>query len=228
MLSLGWLWRGPRLLATATSDEGTWIASLVGSGGLLAVNSGPPAELDVIGRDLRRIASGGGARNAQVANAGRIAVLSFDGTIRIYSAAGKLLLRMKPTLVGRDEGFNGNAVALSGGDLLVLTRARRLEDYSSYSGARLRSWRVRAGATNLAATEGLAAYAEYPPGPETCCASFKVHVVRLSTGQDVVVGTGAFFTAQRDVVLGPSGLVYLKNRRTLVFIPLSRVWAAVS
>ena len=57
---------------------------------------------------------------------------------------------------------------------------------------------------------------------------YKVHVVGLATGKDVVVATGKWFTDQRDVVLGSAGLVYLRDRQTLVYIPLSRVLAAVS
>ena len=127
-----------------------------------------------------------------------------------------------------DWDFDGNAVALRGDDLFVLTRTRTLEAYSTHSGRRLHSWPVRKGATNLAVGPGLVAYAEFPSGPAACCTRYKVHVVRLATGKDVVLAAGTDFTGQRNVALGPAGLVYLKDPRTLVFVPLSRVRAAVS
>jgi hypothetical protein len=204
---------------------------------VLAVNRGATNDagvdtrsgLDLIGQKrLRRVVSGPKAINAEAVDSGRIAVLHPNRTVGIYSARGRLLLSVKPP-VTQDELLNGDAVALHGDYLLVLTRARRLAVYNVHSGARLHSWPVHRGATNLAAGAGIAAYAEYPPGPDAGGgAPYKVHVVRLATGKDVVFGAGKWFTADRDIGLGSAGLVYLKNRRTLVFIPLSRVWAAVS
>jgi hypothetical protein len=234
----------PRRLASSSCDGdldtgepcvGTWITNIVGSGGVLAVNRGVTndrgvdtrSDLDLLGsRSLRKIASGAKAIYAQAADAGRIAVLRPSGTIGVYSAAGKLLLQVTPSSVA-DQELAG-AVALGGKYLLVLTTAKTLEVYNAHSGRRLHSLPVRKGATNLTVGQGLAAYAEYPPGPSAVGTPYKVHVVRLATGKDVVLGTGTYFTGQRDVALGPAGLVYLKDPRTLVFVPLSRVRAAAS
>jgi hypothetical protein len=237
--------RKPRQLASASCDGnldagdpcvGTWISSLVGSDGLLAVNRGATnargietrSALDLIGPTrLRRVASGTKASFAQGTDSGRVAVLRPNGTIAIYSAAGKLLLQVKPASVA-DQQIDGDSVALKGRYLLVLSRARRLEVYSTHSGTHLHSLRVRKGATNLAAVPGLVAYAEFPRGASACCSGYKVHVVRLATGKDAVLGTGTWFNVGRNVALGRAGLAYLKDRRTVVFVPLSRVWAAVS
>ena len=233
--------RKPHRLATASCNGdldtggpcvGTWISSLVGSGSLLAVNRGATNEhgdnmrsgLDEIGqRGLRRIVSGAKATYAQAADSGRIAVLRANGTIGVYGGGGKFLLQVRPSSVA-DEQLDGDAIELRGHYLVVVTRTRRLEVYNSYSGARLHSWPVGKGATNLAADAGIAAYAASAGG----AMPYKVHVVGLATGKDVVLGTGKWFTDQRDVVLGSAGLVYLRDRQTLVYIPLSRVLAAVS
>ena len=234
----------PRELATTSCNNGnadtgepcggTSIESLVGSGNLLAVNRGATnrkgvdtsSSLDVIGANgLRQVASGGKARWAEAADSGHVAVLRENGTVGIYSAQGRLLGVVKPRSVASEffSGY-GDSLALDENDLLVITKKRTLDVYDWHSGARLYSWPVRRGATNLSASAGLAAYAEAHAlgGP------YKLHVVRLATGKDVTLGTGTWFTGERDVVLGSDGLVYLKNRRTLLNIPLDRALAAVS
>jgi hypothetical protein len=206
---------------------GNWIGHLVGSGSLLGVNRWSTnangivtrSELDLIGpKGLRRIVLGAKAIFAQSADSGRIAVLRADGTVGIYDAAGKPLLEVAPT--------SAKEIALRGNDLLVLTKTRTLEIYDSHSGAFLRSWPVPAGAATLDAYAGLAAYANLP---QFSGQRFKVHVLQLRTGKDVVVGTGTDVGRPRRVVqLESPGLVYAKNSRTLVFIPRGRLLAAVS
>jgi hypothetical protein len=219
---------------------GDSFGGLVGSGKLLAVNvrtqdakgATVASELDVIaGKRLRRVVSGPRGISAQAADAGRIAVLRKNATVGIYSAAGKFLLKVKPSSVARDEGFDGNAIALQGDYLLVLTATRRLEVYNSHSGALLHRWLVRKNATNLRAHAGVAAYAELPTGPGGL---YKVHIVRLATGKDVVLGKANEFLP-RSMEMGSAGLVYVKNQYarlgkeiTLVFVPLRHVLAAVS
>jgi hypothetical protein len=169
------------------------------------------------------------------ADSGRIAVLRDEGTVGVYSAAGKLLSQVKPSSV-LPENFDGNAVALQGGHLLVLTATRRLEVYDARSGARVHSWPVRKGATNLAERAGAAVYAECGAFPAGGCATYKVHAVGLTTGKDVVIGTGKTFLPTRNLVVSRAGLVYVnapvprlnQGPRTLMFVPLSRVLTAVS
>jgi hypothetical protein len=242
----------PRHLASAMQQGdasngdlvGPWIGNLVGSGDLLAVNRqttdakgvATRAELDVIGsKGLRPIVSGPNVLNAMAADSGRIAVLRDEGTVGVYSAAGKLLSQVKPSSV-LPENFDGNAVALQGGHLLVLTATRRLEVYDARSGARVHSWPVRKGATNLAERAGAAVYAECGAFPAGGCATYKVHAVGLTTGKDVVIGTGKTFLPTRNLVVSRAGLVYVnapvprlnQGPRTLMFVPLSRVLTAVS
>jgi hypothetical protein len=206
-------------------QAGNWIGQLVGSGNLIAVNRWSTngqggvkhSELDLLGATgLRRVVLGPKAIFAQSADAGRIAVLRADGTIGIYDAGGKLRLEVAPK--------PAKEVALRGNDLLVLTKTRTLEIYDSRSGALLRSWPVPRGAATLDAYAGLAAYADHPVYSGQ---RFRVHVLQLTTGKDVVVGTGTYAgRPRRDVQLEAPGLVYAKNFRTLVFIPRGRLLAA--
>jgi hypothetical protein len=208
-------------------QEGTWIGHLVGSGKLLAVNRWSTnkqgivkrSELDLVGaKGLRRMDLGGKAIFAQSADSGRIAVLRADGTVGIYDASGKLLREVAPK--------SAKEIALRGSDLLVLTKTRTLEIYDSRSGAHLRSWPLPARAATVDAYAGLAVYADHP---EFSGQRSKVHVLKLATGKDVVVGTGTYEgRPRRDVQLDAPGLVYVKNSRTLVFIPLGRLLAAAS
>jgi hypothetical protein len=207
-------------------QEGSWIGHLVGSGNLIAVNRWSTdakgmvkrSELDLVGGNgLRRVGSGAKAIFAESVDSGRIAVLRADGTVGIYDASGKLLLEVAPS--------SAKEVALRGNDLLILTKTRSLEIYDSRSGALRRSWPVPRGAATLDAYAGLAAYADHPvySGQRS-----RVHVLQLTTGKDVVVGTGIYEGPRRDVQLEAPGLVYAKNPRTLVFIPRGRLLAAVA
>ena len=58
---------------------------------------------------------------------------------------------------------------------------------------------------------------------------FRAHVLQLTTGKDVIVGTGTYEDRpRRDVQLEAPGLVYAMNLHTIVFIPRGRLLAAVS
>jgi hypothetical protein len=238
----------PRLLARAHSEGevgaeelgGAFIGPVVGSDTLLAVNrwSGTViggmitmtrSGLDLIGaRGLRRVVAGEKATFAQSADSGRVAVLRRDETVGVYSASGKLLLQVKPSSVADEENVGGDAIALQGDCVLVLTKTRTLEIYNSHSGAFLRSWPVAKGATNLDVHARLAAYAEFPRGPGTGSGSpYKVHVLRIATGKDAVLGRGRFVLS-RNIDFEAPGLVYVRDARSLVFVPLRRVLGAVS
>lgn len=225
----------PRERQLAASDRygdievqtGTWIGHLVGSGNLIALNRWSTdakgmvkrSELDLVDANgLRRVGLGAKAIFAESVDSGRISVLRADGTVGIYDASGKLLLEVKPS--------SAKEIALRGNNLLVLTKTRTLEIYDSRSGALLRSWPVPIGAATLDAYGGLAAYADHPVYSGK---RFRVHVLQLTTGKDVVVGTGTYEgRPRRDVQLEAPGLVYAKNLRTIVFIPRGRLLAAVS
>lgn len=201
--------------------KGTWIGNLVGSGNLLAVNrwstDGTGAVtrsgLDVIvGKGLRRVVSSREAMLAQAADSGRIAVLRPGSSVDIYNANGKRLRKVEPS--------SATAIALRGDFLLVLTETQTLEIYNARSGAYLRSWPVPARAAHLDAYAGVAVYVAYTG------VHFKVHVLHLATGKDVVLATGRWFL-RRSVELESAGLLYARDRHNLVFVPLRRVLAAV-
>jgi hypothetical protein len=205
---------------------GNWIGNLIGSGDILALNrwttneSGvvTKSELDVIGAGgLRRVASGLNTFGAQAVDSGRIAVLRSDGAVAIYGAAGRLLLRITPS--------PAKEIALRGDRLLVLSKAKTLELYDSRSGEYLRSWPVPEGAGSLDSYGGVAIYANSP----RYWGNYTVHALRLASGKDVVLASGAMgIRGFRSAFLEASGVVYEPTGRTLVFIPFKRVAAAVS
>jgi hypothetical protein len=205
---------------------GGWIANLVGSGNLLAVNrwstdkSGAVTRsgIDVIdGNRLRRVVSSGKPILAQAVDSGRIAVLYGDGGVELYSVKGKRLLKLKPT--------TPTEIALRGDYLLVLTESRTVEIYHAQTGAYLRSWPTAGQRPSaLDAYAGVGTYVAYPPGT---LRSFDVHALNLKTGKDVVVASGGY-QLRRSAELEPAGLLYARDRRNLVFIPFKRMLAAVS
>jgi len=243
----------PRHLASAMQEgdvgqgvlAGLWIGNLVGSGNLLAVNLATTdangvetkSELDVIGsKRLHRIVSGPKRTPPwpQTPDGSRCcATTAPSGSI---APPESFSWRSSPAQFSRARNFDGNVVALQGDHLLVLTATRRLEVYDSRSGAVVHSWPVRKGATNLAERAGVGVYAECPAYPVGNCATYKVHVVGLATGKDVVIGRGKTFLPTRNIVVQRPGLVYVnapvprlrRGPRTLVFVPLKRVLAAVS
>jgi hypothetical protein len=220
---------------------GDWIDGLVGSGKVLAVSrwsvdpngtflKGGLYRLGTAG--LKRVVAGQNGIIAWAADAGRIAVLrplgksarfpavAYQGsTVGIYSAAGRLLRSVRPS--------SAREVAVSGNTLLVLTQIPRLEVYNLRTGTRLHSWKVPHGATNLDTYAGVAVYADHPRGPSVCCDPFKVHVLQLTTGKDVIVGRGTFWSGQGLEIEEP-GLVYKHDPHTFVFLPLKRVLAALA
>lgn len=236
---------------------GRWIAGAVGSGKTLAVGTWWSARdgtctgqrLNLITpTGLSTIAVGPGAIMSESSDSGRIAVLRSQdtwpifgsaaglesrATVGIYSTSGKLLRELTPS--------PGEAIALSGDRLVVLTQARTLEVYSWKSGALVQTWPVIASArplhqvSHVAVYGQLAVYSTYSAG-----STRKLHVLRLTTGKDVVLttagGTGYY---ESDAAIGPRGLVYLANyhehgrlsepmRGKLVFVPLAQVLRAVS
>lgn len=215
--------------------RGEHLGNLVGSGALLVINDwwsrGHRAvlrpELDLVHhRRLRPIVSGPSAFAAQAVAAGRVAALGADGRVRISNGRGRLLRTLR---VGPIKAFTwrGDAVALGRDRLLVLTTHRRLDVYDSRTGAHLHSWAVPAGATNLDVWGGVAVYADFPPGLGRSGGPYALHALGLATGKDLVLDRGQF-ELLRNLELGPEGLVYVKGTRTLVFVPLARVQAAVA
>jgi hypothetical protein len=238
---------GKRLVASAfrtdgyTDDgvemwDGNWLTGLVGSGKLLAVSrwttthnvvSNPRLSvIDPKTRRLRTIASGEGSVVSAASDAGRIAALRSDGTVGVYSSAGRLLLQVHPS--------SAKELAFGGGRLVVLTQTRTLEVYDSGNGALLHTWpvhtsRARQEAGHLRAYGRIGVYSV-----DWRVTLQRLHIVDLATGTEHVLAA-----AQRpwasDAAVGPLGLVYgvntnrfgahPKHTGTLVFLPTARVLA---
>jgi hypothetical protein len=210
------------------SCAGKWLGGLVGSGNLIAANrwttdatGGVTAgELDLLsGTQLKRIATGANTVQAAVADGKQVAVLPADGSVALYSTAGKPLLKV-------DTPPNTVAVALQGKSLVVATKTRQLELYDAQTGALRRT--LSAGGSkqprNLDVQGNIAIY--------TTGTSGELHAVNLSSGKDRTFAEphGGVYLAQMDA----AGLVYTDNgygrnfgKGTLVFVPLTRLEAAV-
>ena len=141
------------------------------------------------------------------ADAGRVAVLRGDGSVEVFGIAGQPLETVTPP--------PARAIALSGGLLAVLTKDRTVAVYDRTDGTLLSTWPVAAGGTSIDASHGVAVYV----------AANHVHLLDLSTGDDVTVATPAraqVSGARIDV----AGLLYGYDTRTegkLAFVPFSSV-----
>jgi hypothetical protein len=224
-------------------SPGKWISGLVGSGNMLAVNRWTQLDggqivsggLDLVGpRGLTRIARGPTTVLAKSADAGRIAVLRSDGTLGIYSTAGRLLLSVTPSPAQK--------IALHGKYLVVLTKTRTLEVYDSHTGSLLKTLPVRGNVKgepgNLDVQGSIAVYTVSIHWSRVV--KPEVRVVNLKTGKDKLLarmeGRGVFGGVFAQIE--QPGLVYASNvgnRPTrgsttgrLVFVPFARAAAAVS
>jgi hypothetical protein len=203
--------------------RGTWIGGLVGDGDLLAVNvwvtgasgSAERASLRRVRVGLTSIAKGLPTLVARSADRGRIATLGPSETVNIYSAAGLLLRTVKPS--------SAREIALRKDYLVVLTKQRSVEVFNANTGGTVKALPVAAGAAHLDVHTGIAAYA----------AGRTVHVLRLTTGKDVVIAKAP--RAIRMVQIEAPGLVYAYNTvrgakevGNLAFVRMARLIAAVS
>jgi hypothetical protein len=207
---------------------GQWLGGLVGSESLIAVNrwttDGTGAvtagQLDVLsGTKLKRVAIGANTVQAATADGGRVAVLRVDGTVALYSAAGKLLLTVHTPP-------NTEAVALRGKKLMVATKTGQLELYNASTGSLRKTLTARSNRQprNLDVQGNIAIYTTGSAGV--------LHAVNLSSGKDRVIAErhGGILLAYIDA----AGLAYAGNgfgtnygKGTLVFMPFSLVKAAV-
>jgi hypothetical protein len=213
---------------SGSNCAGQWLGGLVGSGELIAANrwttdgngSVTAGELDVLnGTKLKRIATGANTVQASVADAGRIGVLRGDGSVALYSAAGKLLLSVNPS--------DAEAIALRGQDLIVGTKTQQLQLYNARTGSLRRTFSTRSTKPprNLDVQGNIAIYTTGSAGV--------LHALNLSSGKDSVIAErhGGVLFAHMD----SAGLVYAGNgsgtnygKGTVVFVPMARVKAAVS
>jgi len=207
---------------------GKWLGGLVGSGNLIAVNrwttdatnTVTAGQLNLLsGTKLKQIAAGANTVQAAVADGGRVAVLRLDGSVALYSAAGKLLLTVNPP--------EATAVALRGKKLLVATKTRQLELYNARTGTLQKAFSVRGirQPRNVDVQGNVAIYTTGSAGV--------LHALNLSSGRDSVIAEphGGVQLAHIDT----AGLVYAANgfgtnygKATLVVLPFAKVAAAVS
>jgi hypothetical protein len=204
---------------------GKWLGGVVGSGSLIAANrwttdatgAVTAGELDLLsGTRLKQIATGVNTVQAAVADAGRIAVLRADGTVGLYSTAGKLLLTV-------NTPPNTTAIALGGKSLVAVTRSRQLLLYNAHTGSLRKTLSVHGvnQPRNLDLQGDIAIYS----------VGSALHAVNLSSGKDRVVEElrGGSLLAQIDV----AGLVYAsvrnayRNGTKLAFVPFTQIAAAV-
>lgn len=201
---------------------GQWLGGLVGSGSLLAVNrwttDGAGAVTDgglyaLNATKMKQIAAGSNTVEAESVDRGRVVVQRSDGTVGMYSSSGDLLRTVAPS--------SAAAAALSGHNLVVLTRARTLELYYAPSGSRSMTFFLPGSQTprNLDVQGEIAIYS----------VGGSVHALDLGSRKDRVIGTlgGGIGFAR----ISSAGVVYSNNRLaakgTLVFVPLRRVAAAL-
>jgi hypothetical protein len=232
---------------------GGWMAGLVGTGNVLAVNTwrtskGMPSAQDlnvVTPKGLSPIASGPGSIVAESADAGRIAALRStvawpndsqmpvgpEPTVGIYSVDGTLLDEF--ALNPPDRSTVGLQIALSG-KLLVALRSElyepsgpstvTLEVYDSTTGQLLRQWPVAIAQYTGEVRFDISGHLAAVEGP------YRLHLVDLDTGKDVAIAPSS--RTDCPPAIGPRGLVYSLNPHynrpgKLVFVPMSRLLAAV-
>lgn len=207
----------------ANHCAGPWLGGLVGAGKLIALNrwrtDGNGAitdgQLDALsGSKLQKIATGADTVLASSVDRGRVAVLRADGTVTMYPHGIQESLTPSSAL----------SVALSGHALVVLTKTRTLELNYAPSMSLSRRCPVHGAGTpgNLDVQGTIAVYS----------VGHSVHAQDLGSCKDRVVGTlpNRIAFARID----SAGLAYAANgtrtsfgKGTLVFVPLTRVKAAV-
>lgn len=206
--------RSDRMGPDLDTLTGTEIGGLVSDGSRISystwtVKSGSTVTAGALRRipAAASLASDPAAVVSASADAGRVAVLRGDGSVEVFGIAGQALETVSPP--------SARAIALTGGLLAVLTKDRTVAVYDRTAGTLLYTWPVAAGGTSIDASQGVAVYV----------ASNHVHLLDLSTGDDVTVITPAraqISGARIDV----AGLLYGYDTRTegkIAFVPFSSI-----
>lgn len=205
--------------------DGQWIGGLGGDGNLVAVStwttkgdSRTKGALRIIGAaGLRTIATGAPATISSSVSAGRIAVVRGDGTVALYSSAGRLL-HVYPTDHARDA-------ALTQHRLLALTSTGLQVFDTGPAGKLIATWKAPINAVGLDADGDLAVYTQYCKYVDQC--GRNLYAVRISTGKTVLITR-----APTDILwpqIEPAGVLYAYNttKGTLVLRSLAQVEAAL-
>jgi hypothetical protein len=220
------------------SLTGSWLAGLVGDGGLVRYGRWKTSGATTSGARLR---SPGGLWgllpfatgtfvSPQAEDSGQIAALVGDGRIAVLGTNGalhKLFTPARPIAAlkctGRVYGPTSGYLGLRVDRIAFLTTAKTLDVYST-AGAPVHSYPVPAAAANGC----LASHVDTYYGYALYAAGKALHVVKLATGKDRVLATatGTLGPFQVDA----PGAVYATrsgNASTLHFVPLARLKALV-
>ena len=161
--------------------DGGYFSGLVGGGVLaldrLTLRGGviTQSSLDTVSEGhLTEVASGRAALFAETADAGRVATVGEDGTIRIYSSTGRILTTVA------SQALLPRSIALSGATLAAIGRGNTLAVYSAGTGKLERRIGLAVGADNLAVSGDRAAYV---------ARNRTVHMLDLRTGRDTRITT---------------------------------------
>ena len=229
---------------------GPWIGGVVASGNRILVNrwrtnsSGAITHSGLYALDGTRfkpVATGPGTVEAVAADAKHIAVLHPDGSIGLYSAAGKPRSSVTPKAKAEE-------IALSGRNLVVLEPKGQLALYDATSGSLRKNFTLRGhpellwqGANfcrvqcNIAVKGNIAVYSTpVRSNARQVITESAVRALNLSNGRDHSIGR---LPGQINLTrINSAGLVYTNNNWTekhgyqnkLVFVPFKQVAATVS
>lgn len=206
------------------SCAGPWLGGLVGSGNVIALDrwttdsqgNVTSAGLDVLnGTKLKAIATGTPTVQAVSSDAGREAVLHSDESVAVYSHSGDVLMTLPPA--------TAQEAALSGNNLVVVTKTRQLQVYDVRRGSLEKTLATHGtGLHNLDVQGNIAIYTT----------GKSVRAANLSSGKTRAVGTLGNRVAFARI--SNAGLAYAANgtrkafgTSTLVFVPMARLKAAV-
>lgn len=225
---------------------GPWISGVVASGNRILVNRWRTNSTGSIthaglyalnGTRFTPVATGAGTVRAVAADPKHVAVLHPDGTIGLYSTAGKPQAEVTPSA-------QAERVALSGHNLVVLEPHGKLALYGTRTGSLRKTFTLHGNPDlllgqalavqgNIAVYSTPARFSKNTDG-ESIVSESAIRALNLSNGKDRSVGR---LPGQINLTrINSIGLVYTNNNWTdkngyenkLVFVPFKQVAAAVS
>jgi len=204
---------------------GAWLGGLVGAGSTIAFNRwtsdavghvGSGGLYTVNGTQTPPMATGTDTVQAVSEDGGRVAVLRSDGSVAVYAKSGSVQATVNPPIP--------LAAALSGKNLVVLSKGRKIELYNAQTGAlqKTLSTHGKGGPVNLDVQGNIAIYSS----------NSSVRAVNLSSGKDRAVGSlpNRIAFARIDgagLAYAAGGVRANYGKSTLVFKPMASITAAV-
>jgi len=194
---------GPHLSLAGIAAHGTTLAFAL----VNRIDGRPVSEVGRVtaayrGRSAFRLRA---AVRAVSADGERIAALAADGSIEIRTRAGRLISSV--------EASGATSLALRRDLLVTTTRGGRLDVYSVPSGARLHSWGLPSGATNVDLRYDIA----------VVTAGRAIYALDVSSGRTARL---AVTPTVPHAEIGSMGIVYtysVGNRGTAKIVPINRV-----